>query len=127
MPRVVEFLTELHNTTVLEGEDATFKCVVSPEDVHLVWLMDNEAVTLGDRFQATQNGLCHTLVIKKCQMLDCSKITAEAEGKISKASLKVQGKIIYWKKRGYGVEYFYALHAGHKLISVSCYYVQRLR
>ncbi|KAK7889618.1 hypothetical protein WMY93_025178 [Mugilogobius chulae] len=25
MPRVVEFLTELHNTTVLEGEDATFK------------------------------------------------------------------------------------------------------
>lgn len=95
MPRVVEFLTELHNTTVLEGEDATFKCVVSPEDVHLVWLMDNEAITLGDRFQATQNGLCHTLVIKKCQMLDCSKITAEAEGNISKASLKVQGKTIY--------------------------------
>lgn len=91
MPRVVEFLTELHNTTVLEGEDATFKCVVSPEDVQLVWLMDNEAITLGDRFQANQNGLCHSLVIKKCQMLDCSKITAEAEGQISKASLKVQG------------------------------------
>uniref|UniRef100_A0A8C2WTQ6 Obscurin like cytoskeletal adaptor 1 n=1 Tax=Cyclopterus lumpus TaxID=8103 RepID=A0A8C2WTQ6_CYCLU len=83
------FLTELHNTTVLEGEDATFKCVVSPEDVQLLWLMDNEAVTLGDRFQANQNGLCHTLVIKKCQMLDCSKITAEAEGQMSKASLKV--------------------------------------
>lgn len=94
VPRVVEFLTELHNTTVLEGEDATFKCVVSPEDVQLVWLMDNEAITLGDRFQANQNGLCHTLVIKKCQMLDCSKITAEAEGQISKASLKVQGKTI---------------------------------
>lgn len=94
MPRVVEFLTDLHNTTVLEGEDATFKCVVSPEDVQLVWLMDNEAITPGDRFQAIQNGLCHTLVIKKCQMLDCSKITAEAEGKLSKASLKVQGKII---------------------------------
>lgn len=91
----MEFLTELHNTTVLEGEDATFKCVVSPEDVHLVWMMDNEAVTFGNHFQATQNGLCHTLVIKKCQMLDCSKITAEAEGKISKASLKVQGKVIY--------------------------------
>lgn len=94
VPRVVEFLTELHNTTVLEGEDATFKCVVSPEDVQLVWLMDNEPITLGNRFQATQNGLCHTLVIKKCQMLDCSRITAEAEGQLSKASLKVQGKII---------------------------------
>lgn len=92
MPRVVEFLTELHSTTVLEGEDATFKCVVSPEDVQLVWLMDNEAITLGDRFQASQNGLCHTLVVRRCQMLDCSKITAEAEGQISRANLKVQGK-----------------------------------
>uniref|UniRef100_A0AAX7W7X0 Obscurin-like protein 1 n=1 Tax=Astatotilapia calliptera TaxID=8154 RepID=A0AAX7W7X0_ASTCA len=93
------FLTELHNTTVLEGEDATFKCVVSPEDVQLVWLMDNEPITLGDRFQATHNGLCHTLVIKKCQMLDCSKITAEAEGQMSKASLKVQeAQVMFTKK-----------------------------
>ncbi|KAM4710654.1 LOW QUALITY PROTEIN: obscurin-like protein 1a [Anableps anableps] len=99
MPRVVEFLTELHNTTVLEGEDATFKCVVSPEDVHLVWLMDNEPMTYGDRFQASRNGLCHTLVIKKCQMIDCSKITAEAEGKISKASLKVQeAQVMFTRK-----------------------------
>ncbi|CAG5934228.1 obscurin-like protein 1a [Menidia menidia] len=99
LPRVVEFLTELHNTTVLEGEDATFKCVVSPDDVQLIWLMDNEPITLGDRFQATQNGLCHTLVIKKCQMLDCSRITAEAEGKMSKASLKVQeAQIMFTKK-----------------------------
>ncbi|XP_072303057.1 obscurin-like protein 1a [Eucyclogobius newberryi] len=90
MPRVVEFLTELHNTMVLEGEDATFKCVVSPEDVSLVWLMDNEPVSLGERFQALRNGLCHTLLIRKCQMLDCARITAEAEGKVSKASLKVQ-------------------------------------
>ncbi|TNM94127.1 hypothetical protein fugu_002303 [Takifugu bimaculatus] len=99
LPRVVEFLTELHNTTVLEGEDATFKCVVSPDDVQLVWLMDNEPISLGDRFQTTQNGLCHTLVIKKCQMLDCSKITAEAEGQISKATLKVQeAQVMFMKK-----------------------------
>ncbi|XP_073318223.1 obscurin-like protein 1a [Pagrus major] len=99
VPRVVEFLTELHNTTVLEGEDATFKCVVSPEDVQLVWIMDNEPITLGDRCQANQNGLCHTLVIKKCQMLDCSKITAEAEGQISKATLKVQeAQVMFTKK-----------------------------
>lgn len=93
VPRVVEFLTELHNTTVLEGEDATFKCVVSPEDVHLVWLMDNEAVAPSERLRVSQNGLCHTLVIHRCQMSDCSRITAEAEGTLSRASLKVQGKI----------------------------------
>ncbi|XP_041834263.1 obscurin-like protein 1a [Melanotaenia boesemani] len=99
LPRVVEFLTELHNTTVLEGEDATFKCVVSPDDVQLIWLMDNEPISLSDRFQATQNGLCHTLVIKKCQILDCSKITAEAEGKMSKASLKVQEAQVMFAKK----------------------------
>lgn len=112
---MVEFLTELHNTTVLEGEDATFKCVVSPEDVQLVWLMDNEVITFGDRFQATQNGLCHTLVIKKCQMLDCSKITAEAEGTMSKASLKVQGEIIC--KRGYSVK---------TVMCITIYYLEHL-
>uniref|UniRef100_A0A3P9K2F2 Obscurin-like protein 1 n=1 Tax=Oryzias latipes TaxID=8090 RepID=A0A3P9K2F2_ORYLA len=93
------FLTELHNTSVMEGEAATFKCVVSPEDVQLVWLMDNEPIMLGDRFQATQNGLCHTLVIKKCQLLDSSKISAEAEGKMTKASLKVQeAQVMFTKK-----------------------------
>ncbi|XP_045078361.1 obscurin-like protein 1a isoform X2 [Coregonus clupeaformis] len=99
MPRVVEFLTELHNTMVLEGEDATFKCVVSPEDVQLVWVMDGEPIVMGDRFQATQNGLCHTLVIKNCQILDSSKITVEAEGNESKATLKVQeAQVIFTKK-----------------------------
>lgn len=94
MPRVVEFLTELQNITVLEGEDATFKCVVSPEDVQLVWFMDNEVINPSDRIQITQNGLCHTLVMRKCHMLDCSKIRAEAEGTMSKANLRVQGKCI---------------------------------
>ncbi|CAL8406617.1 unnamed protein product [Arctogadus glacialis] len=99
MPRVVEFLTELHNTTVLEGEDATFKCVVSPEDVQLVWLMDNEAIAAGDHFQASSNGLCHTLVIKKCQILDNSRITAEAEGVMSRSSLKVQEAQVMFIRR----------------------------
>ncbi|KAL1022128.1 hypothetical protein UPYG_G00022490 [Umbra pygmaea] len=99
MPRVVEFLTELHNTMVLEGENATFKCVVSPEDVQLLWRMDGELVVMGDRFLMAQNGLCHTLVIKSCQILDSSKITAEAEGTVSKASLKVQEAQVTFTKK----------------------------
>ena len=94
VPREVEFVTELHNTTVLEGDDATFKCVVSPEDAEVVWLMDNEPITSGDRFVVSQNGLCHTLVIRRCQILDSARITAESEGVTSKASLKIQG----WKQ-----------------------------
>ncbi|XP_077458976.1 obscurin-like protein 1a [Stigmatopora argus] len=99
VPRVVEFLTELQNTTVLEGEDATFKCVVSPEDVQLVWYMDNELIKSSDRVQVAQNGLCHTFVIRRCQVLDCSKITAEAEGTSTKASLRVQeAQVMFTKK-----------------------------
>uniref|UniRef100_A0AAY4B180 Obscurin like cytoskeletal adaptor 1a n=1 Tax=Denticeps clupeoides TaxID=299321 RepID=A0AAY4B180_9TELE len=99
VPRVVEFLTELHNTTVLEGEDASFKCIVSPEDAQVVWLMDGERVSVGEKFIVNQNGLCHTLLICKCQICDTSKITAEAEGVISKASLKVQeAQVLFTKK-----------------------------
>ncbi|KAI2663414.1 Obscurin-like protein 1 [Labeo rohita] len=99
LPRVVEFLTELHNTTVMEGEDATFKCVVSPDDVQLVWLMDGEPIKPSERFHIEQNSLCHTLVIRKVQLLDSSRITAEAEGIISKASLKVQEAQVLFTKR----------------------------
>uniref|UniRef100_A0A8C2A311 Obscurin like cytoskeletal adaptor 1a n=1 Tax=Cyprinus carpio TaxID=7962 RepID=A0A8C2A311_CYPCA len=99
VPRVVEFLTELHNTTVMESEDATFKCVVSPDDVQLVWLMDGEPIKPSDRFHIEHNSLCHTLIIRKVQLLDSSRITAEAEGIISKASLKVQEAQVLFTKR----------------------------
>ncbi|XP_030637589.1 obscurin-like protein 1a [Chanos chanos] len=99
VPRVVEFLTELHNTTVLEGEDATFKCVVSPDNVQLAWLMDGETITPSERFEISQNGLCHTLLIRNCQILDTSRISADAEGVISKACLKVQeAQVVFTKK-----------------------------
>ncbi|XP_018598063.2 obscurin-like protein 1 isoform X1 [Scleropages formosus] len=100
MPRVVEFLAELHNTTVLEGEDATFKCVVSPEDVLLMWYRDGEPVTVGDeRVTVSRNGLCHTLHIHRCQLSDSGRVTAEAEGLVSKASLQVQeAQVLFTKK-----------------------------
>ncbi|XP_026875960.2 LOW QUALITY PROTEIN: obscurin-like protein 1a [Electrophorus electricus] len=99
MPRVVEFLTELHNTTVMEGEDAAFKCVVSPDDVQMLWFMDDEMIQSSGRFTIEQNGLCHTLLIHNVQMLDASRITAEAEGLTSKASLRVQeAQVLFTKK-----------------------------
>ncbi|XP_066519296.1 obscurin-like protein 1a [Hoplias malabaricus] len=99
VPRVVEFLTELHNTTVMEGEEATFKCVVSPDDVQMLWFMDGEIIKPSERFIIEQNGLCHTLVIRNVQLLDSSRITAEAEGVISKASFRVQeAQVLFTKK-----------------------------
>ncbi|XP_062852863.1 obscurin-like protein 1a [Trichomycterus rosablanca] len=99
VPRVVEFLTELHNTTVMEGEKATFKCVVSPDDVQMVWYMDGEIINPSKRFIIEQNGLCHTLTIYNVQLVDSCKITADAEGLVSKASLKVQeAQVLFTKK-----------------------------
>nr|XP_013815914.1 PREDICTED: obscurin-like protein 1 [Apteryx mantelli mantelli] len=52
VPRVVEIIMELHSLTVLEGEDATFKCVVSPEDVALTWQLNGQAVAPCERLVA---------------------------------------------------------------------------
>lgn len=88
----MEFIAELYNTTVLEGEDATFKCMVSPEDVQVLWYGDGQLVTPNERFTVSSNGLCHTLHIHNCQVSDSCRITAMAEGLKSEASLKVQGE-----------------------------------
>ncbi|MBN3297323.1 OBSCN protein, partial [Amia calva] len=99
MPRVVEFVAELHNVTVLEGEDATFKCVVSPEDADLVWYRNGKPIIPNEKLIVSRNGLCHMLNILNCQLSDISKVTAEAEGVSSKANLKVQeAQVVFTKK-----------------------------
>ncbi|XP_033900759.3 obscurin-like isoform X1 [Acipenser ruthenus] len=99
MPRVVEVIAELHNVTVLEGEDATLKCVVSPEDAKLVWHRNGNVVVPDDKFVVSRKGLCHTLTIRDCQLTDSSKVTAEAEGVVSKANLQVQeAQVLFTKK-----------------------------
>ncbi|XP_072902347.1 obscurin-like protein 1a isoform X2 [Hemitrygon akajei] len=100
VPRVVEFISDLHNLTVLEGEVAKFKCVVSPEDVRLVWRVNGADVPPGsDKYLVSQNGLCHTLLIRDCRAGEVTRVTAEAEGLFSKASLQVQeAQIVFTKK-----------------------------
>ncbi|XP_035379631.1 obscurin isoform X11 [Electrophorus electricus] len=97
-PRTVEFIAELHNMTVMEGEDATFKCVVSPEDAKLVWHINGLPITSNERFNILSNGLCHMLHITNCQVSDSCKLTADAEGMISKAILQVQETQVLFTK-----------------------------
>ncbi|KAM5152436.1 obscurin-like protein 1 [Mantella aurantiaca] len=89
-PRQVEFLTELQNVTVLEGEAATFKCVVSPDDVILHWELNGSPVNSDRRASMASNGLCHSLTLHGCRLSDSGTITANAEGLISRARLRVQ-------------------------------------
>ncbi|XP_048094827.1 obscurin-like protein 1 isoform X12 [Alosa alosa] len=97
-PRIVEFIAELHNITVMEGEDATFRCVLSPEDAKLEWCMNGKPIVADEKFTMSSSGLSHTLHIHNCQVGDTSRVTAEAEGVVSKASLRVQEAQVVFTK-----------------------------
>ncbi|NXV16316.1 OBSL1 protein, partial [Cepphus grylle] len=90
VPRVVEIVTELQNLTVLEGEDATFKCLVSPEDVVVTWQLNGQPVVPGERLLVTRSGLCHSLTLQQCQPGDAGTVMANAEGLVTTARLNVQ-------------------------------------
>ncbi|XP_044294009.1 obscurin-like protein 1 isoform X2 [Varanus komodoensis] len=90
IPRLVELISELHNLTVLEGDDATFKVVVSPDDVALKWQLNGQDVVPSERLATTKNGLCHTLAIRHCRLSDTGIVTVHAEGLSSSARLSVQ-------------------------------------
>ncbi|XP_052531344.1 obscurin-like protein 1 isoform X5 [Tympanuchus pallidicinctus] len=88
--RVVEIIVELQSLMVLEGDDATFKCMVSPEDVAVTWQLDGQPVVPSERLQVARSGLCHSLTVRGCQPGDAATVTANAEGLLSTARLSVQ-------------------------------------
>ncbi|XP_014915325.1 obscurin isoform X8 [Poecilia latipinna] len=98
-PRVVEFIAELRNITIREGEDAVFKCVVSPADTALVWRLNGKDVALNERAAVSCNGLCHMLCISSCLVSDSGRVTADAEGLESEAELTVQEQQALFTKK----------------------------
>ncbi|NXW40578.1 OBSL1 protein, partial [Nyctiprogne leucopyga] len=99
VPRVVEIITELQSLTVLEGEDATFKCLVSPEDVAVTWQLNGQPVVPGERLVVTRSGLCHSLTLRQCQPGDAATVMANAEGLVSTARLSVQeAQVLFVRK-----------------------------
>ncbi|XP_059198931.1 obscurin-like protein 1 [Centropristis striata] len=98
-PRVVEFIAELRNITVCEGEDAVFKCVVSPEDTQLVWRLNGKQVARNERTVISSNGLCHMLCIHNCMVSDSGRVTADAEGLLSEAELQIQEQQVLFTKK----------------------------
>ncbi|NWR26655.1 OBSL1 protein, partial [Tachuris rubrigastra] len=99
VPRVVEMIMELQSLTVLEGEDATFKCLVSPEDVAVTWQLNGQPVVPSERLLVTWSGLCHSLTLRQCQPGDAGTVTANAEGLVSTARLSVQeAQVLFVRK-----------------------------
>uniref|UniRef100_A0A3Q2CGC3 Obscurin-like protein 1 n=1 Tax=Cyprinodon variegatus TaxID=28743 RepID=A0A3Q2CGC3_CYPVA len=98
-PRVVEFIAELRNITVCEGEDAILKCVVSPADTKLVWRLNGKEMAGNERTVISCNGLCHMLCISNCMVSDSGRVTADAEGLVSEAELQVQEQQALFTKK----------------------------
>ncbi|XP_021180744.2 obscurin-like protein 1 isoform X11 [Fundulus heteroclitus] len=98
-PRVVEFIAELRNITICEGEDAVFKCMVSPADTKLLWRLNGKKVALNERTVISCNGLCHMLCISNCLVSDGGRVTADAEGVVSEAELQVQEQQALFTKK----------------------------
>ncbi|XP_043916497.1 obscurin-like protein 1 isoform X2 [Protopterus annectens] len=99
IPRIVEFIAELHNVTVLEGEHATFKCMVSLDDVNLKWRYRGSEIVDSDKFLITRTRLNHALTIRNCQLCDSGRVTADAEGLVSEANLQVQESHVLFVKK----------------------------
>ncbi|NXY49636.1 OBSL1 protein, partial [Ceuthmochares aereus] len=99
VPRVVEIIMELQSMTVLEGEDATFKCLVSPEDVVVTWQLNGQPVVPSELLVVKRSGLCHSLTLRQCQPSDAATVTANAEGLVSTARLSVQeAQVLFVRK-----------------------------
>ncbi|XP_032067800.1 obscurin-like protein 1 [Thamnophis elegans] len=90
VPRLVEIISELHNLTVLEGDDAIFKVVICPDDVRLNWQLNGQDVVNSERLTITKNGLCHTLTLRQCRLSDTGIVIVCAEGLSSSGRLSVQ-------------------------------------
>ena len=83
--------------TVHEGDDATFRCEVSPPDADITWLRNGVVVTPGPQLEMTQNGSSRMLTVRSCRLEDAGTVTARAGGTSTSARLHVRGPCAFSK------------------------------
>ncbi|XP_028303350.1 immunoglobulin-like and fibronectin type III domain-containing protein 1 [Gouania willdenowi] len=88
----VDFVAEIKSVTVVEGEDAVFKCVLSSSLNRISWSKGNSSIEHGEKYEisVSEDKLNHTLRVKDCEMDDQGIIYAIAGLRLSNASLIVE-------------------------------------
>ncbi|MGH0174100.1 UNVERIFIED_CONTAM: hypothetical protein FKN15_071392 [Acipenser sinensis] len=99
VPRVVKFTGKLSNMGTMEGRDATFRCSLSPADAKVTWYQKDLPIVSGSRFLVSQDGMSHAMTIIAVSLEDAGKISAEAEGQVTKANLRVQELPVVFKQK----------------------------
>uniref|UniRef100_A0A8C3YKY8 Obscurin-like protein 1 n=1 Tax=Catagonus wagneri TaxID=51154 RepID=A0A8C3YKY8_9CETA len=98
-PPPVKLVSELTPLTVHEGDDATFRCDVSPPDADITWLRNGAIVTPGPQLEMAQNGASRTLTVRGCQLGDAGTVTARAGGTATSARLHVRETELLFLRR----------------------------
>nr|XP_019597359.1 PREDICTED: obscurin-like protein 1 isoform X6 [Rhinolophus sinicus] len=98
-PPQVKLISELTPLTVHEGDDATFRCEVSPPDADVTWLRNGAVVTPGPHLEIAQNGSSRTLTVRGCQLEDAGTMTAQAGGTATSARLHVRETELLFLRR----------------------------
>ncbi|XP_053775086.1 obscurin-like protein 1 isoform X2 [Desmodus rotundus] len=98
-PPLVKLVSDLIPLTIHEGDDATFRCEVSPPDADVTWLRNGAVVTPGPGLEMAQNGSSRTLTVRGCQLKDAGTVTAQAGGTATSARLHVRETELLFLRR----------------------------
>ncbi|XP_074047388.1 obscurin-like protein 1 isoform X2 [Macrotis lagotis] len=98
-PPQVKLVSELTPLTIQEGDDATFRCEVSPPDAELTWLLNGTSVPPSSRVETSQNGPNHTLILRGCRISDSGMVTAQTKGAETTARLHVREAELLFLRR----------------------------
>lgn len=88
----MRFTTKLNNVVANEGKNAIFKCSITPADVSVRWLRNGVPITASPKFKLAFGGSSYSLTIIAVTQEDAGEISIDADGKVCKATLQVQGK-----------------------------------
>ncbi|XP_062045343.1 obscurin-like [Lepus europaeus] len=99
VPRVVKFTSGLSTVVAEEGREATFQCVVSPEDAAVTWYRDGAELQPGEKVLISRSGAGHSLTISCLALEDAGQISAKAEGASTSAALRVREAPVLFRKK----------------------------
>nr|XP_054113956.1 obscurin-like protein 1 isoform X5 [Callithrix jacchus] len=98
-PLPVKLVSELTPLTVHEGDDATFRCEVSPADADVTWLRNGAVVAPGPQVEMARNGSSRILTLRGCQLGDAGTVTVRAGSTAASARLHVRETELLFLRR----------------------------